>query len=353
MPSKKELERRKTLLEEQERIEKKELREREREIQRGKQTETLQGEIDQLSKEAKAAEPQVKAAREKVERLRRDTNTLENELAGKKQITEEAVQRNPDLKPEYDRVKRQRRQLRDSKAALQEAEKEFARQNGPQQDRYLKIRDKKSEIKKLQPESDMKPTERGRANEAKALKEEGLKKNNKKFSAYDPTERKWEDTIPDGLRDNGQTVDIKDVAELAQTQQLRLQRDLSWRTCKCKAVIVTGEHTYVPDEMQKLYEIHRKTYLGPQKWRWNIPTYNFNCSLESNSTMGRPWSNSLFFWGSVTIFFSLTSAVATNPSSRLRCLHWTAMRPGLPFRAESSGFAVQRHLLRFMVRSPI
>jgi hypothetical protein len=58
-------------------------------------------------------------------------------------------------------------------------------------------------------------------------------------------------------------VDVKDVAQLSETQQLRLQREYS-RQAGQKPEIITGTKTKVPAEMEENYIIRRRPDLGPR-----------------------------------------------------------------------------------------
>lgn len=73
-------------------------------------------------------------------------------------------------------------------------------------------------------------------------------------------------TIPDAVRPEGRTVDVKDVAKLSETQQLRLQREYS-RQRGQKPEIITGKYTEVSKEMEDNYIIRRRPDLGPPKPR--------------------------------------------------------------------------------------
>jgi hypothetical protein len=100
-------------------------------------------------------------------------------------------------------------------------------------------------------------------NELRVLKEEGLGGIKKEFTVRDPKTGEFGTTIPDGMRPNGRTVDVKDVASLSETRQLRLQSEVS-RQAGQKAEIITGTKTKVPPEMESKYIIKRRPDLGPQ-----------------------------------------------------------------------------------------
>jgi len=97
----------------------------------------------------------------------------------------------------------------------------------------------------------------------RVLKEEGLLGIKQSFTLKDPKTGEVATTIPDGIRPNGRTVDVKDVIELSETQQLRLQREIS-RQRGQKAEIITGTKTKVPADMESNYIIKRRPDLGPR-----------------------------------------------------------------------------------------
>jgi len=102
---------------------------------------------------------------------------------------------------------------------------------------------------------------RGRANEAKVLKAENLKKNNKAFTVIDPKTGKPVKTIPDSI-DKGIT-EVKDTKTVSNTAQIRAQRALAKKKKK-KFQIITGTNTHVSKSIPKK-EIKRRSDLGPKK----------------------------------------------------------------------------------------
>jgi RHS repeat-associated protein len=68
---------------------------------------------------------------------------------------------------------------------------------------------------------------RGRATEVEQLAKNGLEKNTESFTRTDPKTGKETTTIPDGVKKNGGTVEIKDVQKQSLTRQLRTQREIS------------------------------------------------------------------------------------------------------------------------------
>lgn len=229
--------------------------------------EELRKENQRLSSLARTDEPAAKAARANVERLKKETSRLSTEVATEeKKYNRATLARNPKLENEVDRVRKLRAELKAHQEGLAAAEKDLEELSSKQNARYEQMRKNRKEIDDLaQPERKLDPKERGRVNEVRALKEEGLKKNTVAFNAQDPNTREWATTIPDAMLENGATVDVKDYVELSETQQLRLQRVISNRRGQ-KPVIITGMHTKVPAEMERNYVIIRKTYLGPQRY---------------------------------------------------------------------------------------
>jgi hypothetical protein len=231
--------------------------------------EQLRTENRRLSTLARADEPASKTVRESIDRLRKESSRLATEIAtDEKKYNRATLARNPGLKPQFDRVQKLRTNLETTNATLKSAEKELDALTAKQAPLREEMRKNREEIDRLnKPDRELDPKERGRVNEVRALKDEGLDKQTKvAITAQDPDTREWVTTIPDAMLDNGATVDVKDVNSLSETQQLRVQRSISNRRRPFqKPVIITGEHTYVPDEMKRNYIIIRKTYLGPQK----------------------------------------------------------------------------------------
>ncbi len=69
---------------------------------------------------------------------------------------------------------------------------------------------------------------RGNKVEAEQLKNNGLEKNTKPFKGVDPKTGKESTTVPDALKNDGQsTVEIKNVKQQSLTEQLRTQEKIS------------------------------------------------------------------------------------------------------------------------------
>ena len=228
------------------------------------QIQRLEDENQRLSDEAKAGEPKIQEAWRRFEKARREASDLSTDVAGKKAYTREAVKKNPNLEGEYSRAEKLRKRFRAAERERAQADVEHAKLKSHQDTRYGQIRKNRSEIERLsRPEVDLEPTLRGRANEERVLKEEGLLGVKRPFTVRDPKTREFATTIPDGIRPNGRTVDVKDVAELSETQQLRLQREVS-RLRGLKAEIITGNKTKVSFYVGEHYLIVRRSDLGPR-----------------------------------------------------------------------------------------
>ena len=99
---------------------------------------------------------------------------------------------------------------------------------------------------------------RGRASEAKVLKEMGLGKNTAKVSTAEGN------SIPDAL--TGQSsIEIKDALVVNKTKQLRIQTDAAKAAGK-QSVLVTGTKTQVSAPAQKSFDkVIQRPDLGPQQ----------------------------------------------------------------------------------------
>jgi hypothetical protein len=90
------------------------------------------------------------------------------------------------------------------------------------------------------------------------LKELGLTKNKKSVSTAEGR------SIPDALTVN-QSIEIKDVARVDLTTQLRIQTEAA-RASGRQSVLITGLHTHVSKPVEATFDvIIRKPDLGPQK----------------------------------------------------------------------------------------
>ena len=228
------------------------------------QMEQLDTKSQQLRDAAKVDAPKAREAKNRYDKAKRQADTLDNEVTGLKAITKEAVERNPALKEQYKKAQDVREALRKAKTELKTAEAEYKTIKATQDARYDQIHKNNLEIEKLsRPELDLPPMQRGRVNEVRVLKEEELLGIKPQLTVRDPKTGEYAVTIPDAVRPNGRTVDVKDVAVLSETQQLRLQREYS-RQRGQKPEIITGKKTEVPAEMEENYIIRRRPDLGPR-----------------------------------------------------------------------------------------
>jgi hypothetical protein len=76
-------------------------------------------------------------------------------------------------------------------------------------------------------ETQIKNFARGRATETEQLAKNGLEKNTKPYEATDPKTGKEGTTIPDSMKPDGGTVEVKNVKSQGLTKQLRLQKAIS------------------------------------------------------------------------------------------------------------------------------
>jgi hypothetical protein len=98
---------------------------------------------------------------------------------------------------------------------------------------------------------------RGLVTEARALLQEGLSKNTQLLACIDPKTGMPGSTIPDGVRANGQTVEVKDVKRLCDSPQLRRQSGIS-ALSRQKGQIITNERTHVSKAVQERMDVRRQ-----------------------------------------------------------------------------------------------
>jgi RHS repeat-associated protein len=108
------------------------------------------------------------------------------------------------------------------------------------------------------------PTERGLISEAKVLAEEGLQSNKKMMPGTDPKTGMPGKTMPDAVRPDGQLVEVKDVEYIADSKQLRVQNYVSTKQSGKPVQVIVGKATRVSGTVIDRYEVHYKSYLGPQ-----------------------------------------------------------------------------------------
>lgn len=87
--------------------------------------------------------------------------------------------------------------------------------------------------------------QRGKQAEKAVLQSENLAKNTKVIQAVDPKTGKAGGTIPDAIRPDGQTVDVKDVKRLSDSPQLRRQSEISAQSGQKAEIIVTNRNQTV------------------------------------------------------------------------------------------------------------
>jgi RHS repeat-associated protein len=107
----------------------------------------------------------------------------------------------------------------------------------------------------------LKPTKRGIQNEAKALKDINVPKNNKTFQVIDPVTKKPINVKPDGI-DKTIVAEVKDTKTVSNTKQIRGEREVAKQQNKAFK-IVTGTKTKVSKNIPS-HEIIRRHYLGPK-----------------------------------------------------------------------------------------
>ncbi len=228
--------------------------------------EQLRNDSQLLSGAAKADETKVRDAHNQYKEASRKADDLckSTEAGGQKALTPEAAERNPALKDQVSEAQKLRKRLNKAEKECNTAEAEYNKLKAQQDVRYEQIRKNNAEVEKLSsPELALPPMQRGTVNELRVLKEEGLLGIKPQLTVRDPKTGEWGVTIPDGVRPNGRTVDVKDAAKLSETQQLRLQREYS-RQRGQKPEIITGTKTKVPAEMEENYIIRRRPDLGPR-----------------------------------------------------------------------------------------
>jgi hypothetical protein len=224
----------------------------------------LEAENSKLSDEIEAAKPKLKAAQAKYDEAEKTVDSLENDVKGREAYTKKAAEDNPLLKDQVEYAERQRAKLKSARKNLARAKEKLDPLKNQQSAREAKWRANRAEIEKLaRPELLLEPTLRGVANELRVLKDEGLLGIKKSFTVKDPKTGELVTTIPDGMRPNGSTVDVKDVAELSETSQLRAQKVVSARSGQ-KAEIITGVKTKVSATVEENYIVKRRPDLGPR-----------------------------------------------------------------------------------------
>ena len=81
---------------------------------------------------------------------------------------------------------------------------------------------------------------RGLVEEKRVLDALGLEKNTKSMVGFDKKTGKMGTTIPDAVRPGGGTLDVKNVTDLRDSKQLRLQSQISGESGQKAQVITVG-----------------------------------------------------------------------------------------------------------------
>ena len=97
--------------------------------------------------------------------------------------------------------------------------------------------------------------EKGAQAEKIALEAEQLTKNNQTFKAVDPKTGQTGGTIPDSVRETGQTVDVKNVQKLSDSKQLRLQTEVSAQSGQKAQVISTNPNAKISSTVKKRMDV--------------------------------------------------------------------------------------------------
>jgi RHS repeat-associated protein len=93
--------------------------------------------------------------------------------------------------------------------------------------------------------------------EGQVLKSEGLPKNTKPITALDPKTGKTGTTIPDAIRPNGQTVDMKAGKIVSDSPQLRRQSQISAQSGRKGQVIVSSNNQKVSPTVQARMDVKK------------------------------------------------------------------------------------------------
>ena len=110
----------------------------------------------------------------------------------------------------------------------------------------------------------LKAMERGRASEAKVLKDIGATKNTRRMTVEDSSTGKMVTVIPDGVTD-GKLIEIKDAKSVYNTTQIRGELEAAQGEHK-KFELITGEKTHVSGKIldNDKIQVTRRKDLGPQ-----------------------------------------------------------------------------------------
>ena len=118
-----------------------------------------------------------------------------------------------------------------------------------------------------------KNAEVGKATEAQQLAKNGLEKNTKPQQAVDPKTGKEGTTIPDAMKPDGGTVEVKNVQKQSLTDQLRLQKEIS-NGNGTKPELIINESAKLSKPLQKA--------------GFDIKTYELNTTVKDNTDIPKP-----------------------------------------------------------------
>ena len=90
-----------------------------------------------------------------------------------------------------------------------------------------------------------------------ALDKEGLRENTKHIEATDPKTGKTSTTVPDAVRENGQTVEVKDVKSLSDSPQLRRQSEISAQSGQKGQVILGQKNQSVSNTVKTRMDVKK------------------------------------------------------------------------------------------------
>jgi hypothetical protein len=107
----------------------------------------------------------------------------------------------------------------------------------------------------LATEKGVSAVQRGRQTEKAVLQTEGLAKNTRAIQVVDPKTGKIGKTIPDAIRRNGQTVEIKDVQHLRDSAQLRRQTVISRASGQEAQVILSDRNRSVSRTVRERMQV--------------------------------------------------------------------------------------------------
>ena len=105
---------------------------------------------------------------------------------------------------------------------------------------------------------------RGLVEEKRVLDALGLEKNTKSMVGFDKKTGKMGKTIPDAVLPDGRTFDVKNVGDLRDSKQLRLQSHISEESGQ-KAQIITVGNKKVSATVEKRMDVQAFEDMIPEK----------------------------------------------------------------------------------------